>query len=203
MSARPKGRGPRTNGTHQALCYLGRILGYTYVHEAVADADIRAMLIRYIDEEAVPTLKSIPGVDLNAWGGTVLERFGNPQIKDRLDRICADTSDRIPKFILPAARDQLAHDRGVQICAAIVASWAYYARGVDEAGNTFEVKDSRRSQVMRAAEEDATDPGAFLRLAEIFGDLADAEPFRTHYLSAASLLRGNGARGLLAYLREN
>jgi len=48
------------NGTHQALCYFGHLLGHRYVHEAINDLDIRALLLRYIDEEAVPTLQPIP-----------------------------------------------------------------------------------------------------------------------------------------------
>lgn len=191
------------NGTHQALCYLGHLLGYTFVHEAVADPDIHAMLIRYIDEEAVPTLRPIPGVDLNEWGRTVLQRFGNPQIKDRLARICADTSDRIPKFILPGVQDQLAHGRQVQICAAVVASWARYAQGSDEHGAAIDIKDPRKTRLMSAARAESEQPGAFLNLTEIFGDLAAQQPFLSHYLTALDILRRHGARALLTSLASN
>jgi len=185
------------NGTHQALCYLGHLLGYEYVHEAIADPGINAMLLRYIDEEAVPTLRPIPGVDLNGWGRTVLERFGNPQIKDRLSRICEDTSDRIPKFVLPGVRDQLAAGRSVQVCAAIVAAWARYAEGTDEQGAPIDVRDPRKDQLTAAAKAEAGAPGSFLRVTEIFGDLGEQPEFAAHYRAAWDILHRDGSRALL------
>ncbi|RIJ76173.1 mannitol dehydrogenase family protein [Nakamurella silvestris] len=191
------------NGTHQALCYLGHLLGYEYVHEAIADPGINSMLLRYIDEEAVPTLRPIPGVDLNGWGRTVLERFGNPQIKDKLTRICEDTSDRIPKFVLPGVRDQLAAGRPVSVCAAIVAAWARYAEGTDEQGNPIDVRDPRREQLMAAAQAESATPGSFLGLTEIFGDLAQRPEFAEPYLAALDTLRHDGARALLNALARD
>jgi hypothetical protein len=44
------------------------------------------------------------GVDLAAYRRTLIERFGNPAIRDTLARLCAETSDRIPKFLLPTIR---------------------------------------------------------------------------------------------------
>jgi hypothetical protein len=34
----------------------------------------------------------------------VIQRFANPQVADTLGRLCTDTSDRIPKFLLTAGR---------------------------------------------------------------------------------------------------
>lgn len=192
-----------TNGMHQALCYVGRLLGYTFVYEAVADPGIRAMLIRYIDEEAVPTLRPIPGVDLSGWGRNVLQRFGNPQIHDRLTRICADTSDRIPKCVLPVIRDQLAHGRQIQVSAAVIASWAWFAQGSKEYGTPIDIKDPRKAQLVSAALAESTHPGAFINLTAIFGDLAAHQPFSSHYLAALDILRRDGARALLTSLDPN
>jgi len=185
------------NATHQALCYFGHLLGHTYVHEAVADADIHALLIRYIDEEAVPTLAPIPDVDPRQWGRTVLARFANPQIRDRLERICEDGSDRIPKFLLPVARFHVRDGGPVATTAAVVASWARYAIGVDEQGQPIEVRDRRRETVMAAARHDAVQPGAFIEDEAMFGDLAESNRFREAYVGAAATLRRDGARALL------
>src|SRR5258708_22186786 len=70
-----------------------------------------------------PALRPIPGVDPRAYGRTVIERFGNPEIQDPLTRICADTSERIPKFLLPVVTAQLEFGGPVRQCAAVVASW--------------------------------------------------------------------------------
>ncbi|MPV38031.1 mannitol dehydrogenase family protein [Georgenia subflava] len=189
------------NGTHQALCYFGTLLGHEYVHEAIADPDIQAMLLRYIDDEAIPTLTPIHGTDFHAYGRTVLERFGNPQIRDSLTRICEDTSDRIPKFLLPAAFTQLQHGRSVEVCAAVVASWARYAEGVGENGEQIDVRDPLREELMSRASEQHTDPLAFLRNRAIFGDLADQPAFVEPYLKALNAMHTGGARAALRQLR--
>ena len=47
-------------------------------------------------------------------------------------RLCAQSIDRIPKWLLPVVRDHLASGGEVARSAAIIASWARYAEGVDE-----------------------------------------------------------------------
>jgi len=191
------------NGTHQALCYFGYLVGHTYVHEAIHDSDIQRLLLKYIDEEAVPTLAAVPGFDLNEWGRIVIDRFGNPQIKDTLARICAETSDRIPKFMLPVVRDQLKAGRSAAMCAAVLASWSRYAQGVDEKGNVIDVVDPKRESVMAAAQADLKTPGAFLDQREIFGEIAENKEFRADFISAINSINKDGARAFLAELGRN
>ena len=191
------------NGTHQALCYFGYLVGHTYVHEAIHDSDIQRLLLKYIDEEAVPTLAAVPGFDLNEWGRIVIDRFGNPQIKDTLARICAETSDRIPKFMLPVVRDQLKAGRSAAMCAAVLASWSRYAQGVDEKGNAIDVVDPKRESVMAAAQADLKTPGAFLDQREIFGEIAENKEFRADFISAINSINKDGARAFLAELGRN
>lgn len=188
------------NGTHQASCFFGYLLGYEYVHEAIADPDIHAMLLRYIDTEAVPTLQPTPGVDMNAWGRTVLERFGNPQLRDPITRICEDTSNRIPRFLLPTVRDQLALGGPVTICAAVVAGWARYAQGTDEQGRPITVLDPRSAVITPAAQAENSASGSFLALTEIFGDLGDRPAFSDEFRAAFETLQTQGTRALVRRL---
>jgi mannitol 2-dehydrogenase len=55
-----------------------------------------------------------------------------PEVADTLMRLCAQSIDRIPKWLLPVVRDHLASGGEVARSAAIIASWARYAEGVDE-----------------------------------------------------------------------
>ncbi|HEY5178683.1 MAG TPA: hypothetical protein VIJ07_02725 [Dermatophilaceae bacterium] len=41
--------------------------------------------------EAAPTLPPVPGVDLDDYRRTLVERFSNPYVRDILARLCADT----------------------------------------------------------------------------------------------------------------
>jgi mannitol 2-dehydrogenase len=187
------------NGTHQALCYFGYLLGHRYVHEAITDPDIHALLLRYIDEEAVPTLRPIAGVDPRAYGRKVIERFANAEIRDLLTRICAETSERMPKFLLPVVTAQLEMGGPVRQCAAVVASWARYAEGVDEQGRPIDVIDPRRDALMAAARQNGN-PTAFIENRSVFGDLAQSPRFVRDYLDALECIRTKGVRVALREL---
>lgn len=185
------------NASHQALCYFARLCDYTYVHEAAQDPMFREFLHAYMDEEATPSLEPVPGVDLHAYKDTLIERFSNPQIRDTIARLCAESSDRIPKWLLPVIRYQLANDGPLMRSAAVVASWARYAEGVDEQGQPIEIVDRRRDEIMALAARQATDPIAFISNRELFGDLAGNERFTEAYLSALRSLHERGARRTL------
>lgn len=191
------------NGTHQALCFFGTLVGHTFVHEAIADPDINAMLIRYIDDEAVPSLIPIAGVDFSRWGRTVLARFGNPQIQDPLSRICAETSDRIPKFLLPVIRENVEAGRPIGVSAAVIAGWSRYALGRDEHGGPIAVIDPRRDMILAGARADVERPGAFLEIEVVFGDLGTKLAFVNAYKASVLALRDSGTRALVASLRQS
>src|SRR5699024_8678230 len=89
------------NVAHQGLAYFGTLAGYTYAHEAMADADIATYLRRYMDEEGTPSLEPVPGIDLDGYKDSLIERFANPEIRDTLARLAAESSDRIPKWLVP------------------------------------------------------------------------------------------------------
>src|SRR3712207_9541157 len=65
----------------------------------------------YMDEEATPTLAPVPGVDLDEYKRTLIERFSNPEVRDTIARLAAESSDRIPKWLLPVIRAQLESGR--------------------------------------------------------------------------------------------
>ena len=94
-----------------------------------------------MDCEATPTLPPVPGVDLQEYKYTLIERFSNPQVGDTIARLCAQSSDRIPKWVLPVIRQQLATGGELWRSAAVVASWARYAEGLDDHGEPIEVVD--------------------------------------------------------------
>jgi mannitol 2-dehydrogenase len=185
------------NASHQGLGYFGRLCGYELVHEAAQDPLFRRFLRGYMDNEATPTLDPVPGVDLEDYKRTLIERFSNPEIRDTIARLCAESSDRIPKFLVPVARIQLARDGELVRCAAIIASWARYAEGIDEQGDPIEVVDRRRDRVMAIAKRQHEEPLAFLTQRDLFGDLVEHERFVDAYLSALRSLHDHGARATL------
>jgi mannitol 2-dehydrogenase len=185
------------NGGHQALGYLGYLAGHRLVHEAAQDPLLRAFVRGYMDDEATPTLPPAPGVDRDEYKRTLIERFSNPEVRDTLARLCAESSDRIPKFVLPVVRRQLAAGGQLTHCAAVVAGWARYAEGVDEQGEPIEVVDRLADALVERARRQRKDPDAFIADRELFGDVVDDQRFVAAYRSALRSLHERGARATL------
>jgi mannitol 2-dehydrogenase len=185
------------NASHQAIAYFGYLAGYRLVHDAAQDPLFADFLLAYMDREATPTLEPVPGIDLDAYKHELITRFSNPQVRDTLARLCAESSDRIPKWLLPVVRWNLEQRGPIQLSTAIVASWARYAEAVDEEGQPIEVVDRLAPRLKAAAREQRTDPLAFVRDRELFGDLVDEERFTSAYTRILDSLHGKGTRATL------
>ncbi|MBP1134682.1 mannitol 2-dehydrogenase [Arthrobacter sp. PvP023] len=190
------------NASHQGMCYFGYLAGYRYAHEVAQDGLFAQFLLDYMDEEATPTLHPVPGIDLDAYKRTLIERFSNEHVRDTLARLCAESSDRIPKWLVPVIRINLEKGGEVRRAAAIVASWARYDEGTDEQGNPIDVVDRLKEPLMAAAARQRDEPLAFISNREVFGDLVDNPVFVAAYLRALGDLHRAGARGTLESLRS-
>ncbi|RKQ96882.1 mannitol 2-dehydrogenase [Kushneria sinocarnis] len=190
------------NASHQALTYFGYLAGYRYAHEVCQDELFANFLLDYMNEEATPTLSPVPGVDLDEYKYTLIERFANPEIRDTLARLCAESSDRIPKWLLPVIREQLERDGEIRRSAAVVASWARYAEGVDEQGEPIEIVDRLKDELHAIAQHNRDNPTAFIENRELFGDLVDEPRFVEAYSEALSHLHREGAQATVEALRQ-
>ncbi|MGY1771300.1 mannitol dehydrogenase family protein [Blastococcus sp. SYSU D00813] len=188
------------NAGHQVLAHLGRLAGLTYVHEACQDPLFREFLRGYLDEEATPTLAPVPGIDLRRYKADLVGRFANPQVRDTLDRIRENASDRVPQFLLPVIRANLASGGEVRRSAAVLAGWARTAEGDDDAGLPLALVDPRAGELGARADRQAAEPLAFLDDPDVFGDLAADARFAAAYRSALASLRERGARATVAGL---
>ena len=185
------------NGSHQAMGYLGTLAGYTFMHDVCQDPLFRRFLHRYMDGEATPTLAPVPGIDLDSYKADLIGRFANPNMRDTLARLCAESSDRIPKFLLPVLRANLASGGDIRCTVAVLAGWARYAEGIGEDGRSIEVVDPLRERLVAAAARQAADPLAFVSDRELFGDLVDDQRFAETYVTTLELVRSRGTRAAL------
>jgi mannitol 2-dehydrogenase len=191
------------NASHQALCYFGYLAGYRLVHDVAQDPLFADFLLTYMRREATPTLAEVPGVDLGEYQLQLIERFSNAQVRDTVARLCAESSDRIPKWLLPVIRHNL--DTGGEIlrATAVVASWARYAEGVDEEGEPIDVVDQLKETLVPLARRQRTEPLAFIANRDVFGDLVDNERFVMAYRSVLASLHDRGARATLEELAKS
>lgn len=190
------------NASHQALAYFGYLSGYRLVHEVAQDSLFSEFLLAYMNNEATPTLQPVPGIDLGDYKKTLIERFSNPEIRDTVARLCAESSDRIPKWLLPVIRKNLETGGDIRLSTAVVASWARYAEGVDEQGQPIEIVDQLADTLIPIAQKQHDDPTAFIANREVFGDLIDNERFVTEYRTQLDSLHSEGARATLERLRH-
>jgi mannitol 2-dehydrogenase len=153
-----------------------------------------------MDDEATPTLAPVPGIDLDRYKHQLIERFSNAAVRDTVARLCAETSDRIPKWLLPVIRENLASGGQITRSAAVVASWARYAEGVDEQGRPIEIVDRLRDRLTASARAQHDDPLAFLRDRQLFGDLVDDSRFTAAYTAALESLHTKGSRATVEAL---
>ncbi len=188
------------NSSHQALCYFGTLAGYNYAHEVCQDPLFVQFLLDYMDLEGTPALSPLPGVDLPLYKRTLIKRFANEHVRDTLARLCAESSDRIPKWLVPVIWINLKNDGAIDRSAGIVASWARYAEGTDETGAPIEVVDSLKEPLMAAAALQHEDKLAFLRNREVFGDLVDNARFTDAYVRTLDTLHEKGARAAVEEL---
>ena len=190
------------NASHQSLCYLGYLAGYRYAHEVAQDPLFVEFLLAYMEREGSPTLPDVPGVDLDAYRHELIHRFANPEVKDTLARLCAESSDRIPKWLVPVIMENVRSGGEIECSALVVASWARYAEGHDEQGNPIDVVDRFKDKVMAAAAAQSTDRLAFLRDRDFFGGLVDDQRFTDLYVAALESLHEKGARVTLESWRQ-
>ncbi len=179
------------------MAYLGLLAGYEYVHEACADPLLVRMLSAYLSAEATPSLRPVPGMDLAEYQRQVVERFANPAVRDTLARLAVDSSDRMPKFVLPVIRENLAAGRPIRIGALIVASWARFAEGVDDLGRPLALVDRRSRELQDRAARQAGASSRFVELRDLFGDLGADRRFVDAYSQALDSLRTLGARATM------
>lgn len=187
------------NASHQSLCYFAYLAGYRLVHEAAGDPLFAEFLLKYMDSEATPTLLPVPGIDLPDYKRTLIERFANPGVRDTIVRLCYGSSDRIPKWLLPVIRENLASGAPIRLSAATVASWARYAEGVDEQGEPIDVQDQLSETLVPLAKSQLENPTAFLAH-PVFGDLVKQERFVEAYTWALDSLHRHGARATVEEL---
>ena len=183
------------NGSHLAVAALGRLAGYTYIHETMADPLFDRFMVALMDRETGPTLPDVPGIDLAAYKQTLVARFANPAIRDTVERVNTDAPLNV--LVVPIAA-RLAMGGSVDLLALALAGWMRRVRGVDEQRGPIDIRHPLAAELRQKAEAGGEDPAALLSLTTLFGELGQddrlLEPLRRWL---ASLYR-MGARATLA-----
>jgi mannitol 2-dehydrogenase len=170
------------NAGHSVLGILGSIHGHETIDQCAGDEMFVKFLRGFYEFEATPTLPPVEGIDLAEYKETLLKRFGNPNIRDSVSRICSGSSDKLPVFLIPTIARNLQHGGSIEYAALVIAAWCLYCdHQTDSNGAALRVDDAMKDELIAAANKTANDKVSFLRLESIFGDLAKNTRFTKTY----------------------
>jgi fructuronate reductase len=125
------------NGAHSSLTYLGLLMGYSSVGEAMKDDRLAGFVGRMMREDIVPSLRKTRGLDFEAYIADILQRFRNPALTHKLYQIASDGSQKLPYRILATIGEALDTGRPIERLAVPIAAWMQFVAREAKAGRTF------------------------------------------------------------------
>jgi fructuronate reductase len=137
------------NGAHSLLAYAGLACGFTYVHEAVTDPDLRD-LVEQLMTEAGNTLPASVKGQAPAYAKALIARFENPQLVHRLDQIAMDGSQKVPYRFVGTLRAGRAD-------AVVEGIKAWIAFCISETHADRRLNDPKASEITEAVHSDNPD----------------------------------------------
>jgi fructuronate reductase/mannitol 2-dehydrogenase len=189
------------NGGHSVLGYVGTLLGHETTAEAMVDPVVRDLLHRVLHEEVAPLLPPVPGMELEEYVDTTLERFANPAIGDCLSRLCRRGSEKIPSFLLPSLREAREQGRTYDLLLLALAAWFRWLRGTDLTGRPVELQDAKAEALQALALAGMDDPRPLLGARSVFGRLGDDRQLVEQLAATLRTLSSRGVAEALAACR--
>ena len=191
------------NGGHSAIGYAADLLGYSYIADAAGDPLLRRLLIHFM-AEVRPTLKPLPGIDLNEYTAIIVKRFSNSAIRDQVARICSGGCAKIAKFIVPSFADLLGAKSDPRVLPFVIASWLHYLGGHDENGRALSISDpSLEYHLKPFLDAGGSDAGLALSVRPLFGEFAFTHSqFVAKVQVSLDRLRSHGVRAAITQTLE-
>jgi fructuronate reductase len=186
---------------------MGVLLGYEWIHQAIADPLLLNAIQRLMKQETGPSLIVPSALDLPVYQQAIIERFQNDEIAYATQQVAMDGSQKMIQRILAPIADNIANgkdDSNYSVMLAVVAAWMLYLRGKDEAGNKYEIKDPLADKLHSIALKNENDPKAYML--SLISDcdvvpavLSENEAFRTALTTTLKIIQKDGLR---AYLQD-
>lgn len=192
------------NAGHSCLAYPAALLGIEHVHTAMADADVRRFVLTLLKAEAAPALPDVPGIDIEAYIASLIERFSNPAIGDQIARLCQDGSAKFPKFLLPTVRTQLEMNGPIERSVFALAAWCeYLSKSIGPDATIEAAMDSGLADAQARAAASIGQPDAFLDFPAVFpADLAGNRRFVEVFSRSLEAIRSEGLRSAFSNVVE-
>lgn len=190
------------NAGHSVLGIPGAIHGHPTIDACMKDEVFAKFMRQFMDLEVSPMLGRVEGIDIEKYKDSLEERFSNATIKDSVSRICAESSAKLPKFLIPTLLENLAKGGSIQYATFILAAWCYYCDlGINEKGEKIEIIDGQKKVLRRITKNTQNEWTAFLHHRELFGNLLDHKNFvQTYKKAIQSIYKERNIRKLMKEL---
>jgi D-arabinitol 4-dehydrogenase len=176
------------NATHSCVAWAGSLVGLTFIHEDMAHPAIRRMGYNYVTNDVIPCLDTPEHpspIDLAKYRDVVLERFGNPNVRDTNQRVAMDGFSKIPGFVVPTLRECMARGAPMDSTALLPALFFVFLDRWHRGELSYEYQDGVMDPDSAHAIFAAPDPlAAFCRDPLLWGPLAGND------VLAAAIRRG-------------
>ncbi|CAI0713751.1 D-arabinitol 4-dehydrogenase [Serratia ficaria] len=160
------------NASHSCIAWAGTLIGQRFIHESTRTDAIRQMACDYLTQDVIPCLTPSP-IDLTDYRDRVLERFGNPDIRDTNQRVAADGFSKIPGFIVPTLSECFQRGETPQATAMLPALFFVFMRRWHQGRLPYDYQDGMLDAPAVQRMFEAADPLAVYAADEaLFGALA-------------------------------
>ena len=182
------------NGGHMALGIMGRLHGYTYTDEALANPAMRKFMEGYM-KEVTHTLKPVPGFDVDNYIEGLFTRLENPHMKDELQRLARNGVSKLGSRFLGPLKEAIAHDLPRDHMVDAVAGWVKYLQKADPQSFPIDDQAAYDMQLVALAKSLNGDVRSILS-AEIWGSLSGDRTFAQELQEAYAAQAGEHNPGL-------
>jgi len=134
-------KGRILNASHMLLCFPAILIGHRLVHEAMNDDNLQGLLRQFLERDVIPFIQAPPGVLLQSYVDSVLERFGNPAVGDQLLRIANDGASKVPTFHSRTIETLLREHADISREAFLLAAYRRSLCGIDDRGQSYQVSE--------------------------------------------------------------
>jgi len=116
------------NCPHSTLAYLGVLLGFDTVFDAMQHKSLVTFIEAMINDEIIPSFIAPKELNPKAYSNEILERFRNPAIKHLLAQIAWDGSQKLPMRVIPIIEQNLIDNRSIVSLSGAIVAWFLFLR---------------------------------------------------------------------------
>ena len=136
------------NTGHTLIATLAqRVGGLDHIDEAMTSPLVHKFVRGIMDQEITPLLPQESQTGIDHYKDALLKRFSNTALKDRVDRVGAEGSRKIPKYVFSAIRQGLNQGTSIDGLSLVAAAWIHGLGQKDEQGRSIELRDPKLGQI--------------------------------------------------------